>query len=663
MGSAENGPSVAFGNAGRDVTIDQSTHQTTHQTTVYADRPFGGTRAEATAAETRSGRVGAAELDGIRTGYVARPVDDRLVAALETDALVLLQGRRGWGRRAASLRALAAVTGDQVNVLDTFVPGDLTSTTYASGEGYFYDASQIPWAEADWSDGRIGVIRSRIAAAGAFLVVLLPGAAVRQDLPCRFDWTRIEVDELLAEAGFDPPLPDGAALVGGLVGTDAPVFEVARLIARLRQAQESGESIDDVVETFAGSRRGAIHDQLEAITDRDGAAMLICLAFLGGTSEIAFDTGHLDLLEALSDEDDEEERKATRQSRFGSRADLLERCGGQQLTASRAVARQQMEVPVIDLQQPGDAGVYIGELWRSRPNALRRDIILWLRRFIPILGGDDLVVAAQRIALLADVDLSLLVYEVLQPWADGTTYESFLAAGVLQMVADRGRDREAFQIAREWAQYPNESPRLLAATYFFAFTAPDQPENALVVFRRKSLRSPQRATRQAALDGWRHLATAAAGREATAATVTRYFAELKAVQKAELDDPVFILLDAWFAGGPKRRPLALGAAAQGPGCERRVAQVLSSVNARTHARVAWYRPLVGYLDSTPATSDLVERLIGASMRPLAPERRDYIAGVLLERVRRWNREKDGPSRVAVERAERIIRSHKPRRLT
>lgn len=665
MSTSGNDQSISVGNVGRDVNSVNNNVSNVINNNYLATAAFGrGTGSDDGPSETRSGRVESTELAAIRSAYVARPLDDRLSTALATDHLVLLQGRPGWGRRSAAVRALATVAADRVNVLDVTRVKALRDIEYADGEGYYYDASAITWDDADWSDASLGVIRSRVAAAGAYLVVTLPASAVRPDLPCRFSWARITVDELLDAAPFHPPLPDGVALVEELAGGDASVFEVTRLLAHLRGELGSGRSLDDAIAGYTGSRRAEIHDWLESVADRDTAAMVTCLCFLGGTSETVFDTAHLDLLDALSSDDDEDERKIDRQNRFVSRGGLIERCRGQRSTAARDVARLQMDVPVIDLKDPGLAATYVAELWQSRPNAFRREIVLWLRRVVPTLGGDDLVAAAGRVAWLADVDLHLLRVELLEHWIKRTPYEAFLAAGILQMVADRGRSAQALQIAVQWRQHDPGTRPLLAATYFFTFTAVDHPENALTVFRRKSLRVASGPTRQAALEGWRLLAIAATERESTAVAVTRYLRNLDEVRQGKVDDPVFVLLDRWFAGDRKRRPLALGAAAQGAACEESVAAILASVSAKTHARLDWYRPLVGYLDSGSATTDeLAGRLIEASLRPLAPERRQYVVGLLLDRIRRWNRQPDGPSGRATERAEQIIRRTHQRSLS
>jgi hypothetical protein len=655
-GGVENvGNAGSIGNVGRDVNFTFFNNQ-------FRNPPGASEGDRGVESPTRSGRVGAAELDALRTMYVIRPVDGELQAALAADRLVLLQGRSGWGRRSAALRSLAAVTDDRVNVLDA---ADLTmvrDASYAPDEGYLFDARAIQASHAMWSDATFDVLRSRVVDAGAYLVILLPEGA-SHDLPCRFTWSRIGDHELLAGAGLEDVLAEED--VARLLGAGAAVADVARLLAHVGGARGAGTSVEDAIDSFSGSRRAQIRDRLDAVVERDEVVVLTCLCFLGGTSETAFDTGQLDLLDALSRDDDEEERKRTRIDRFAPTRGLLARCDGQQSVARRNVARLQVDVPVIDFQVPAHAPDYVAEFWRSRPNAFRREIVLWLRRFLPKLVSDDLVAAADRLALLADVDFLLLITEILQIWADGDDpYEALLAAGVLQIVAERGRGPEAVQVASQWARGPLGSSQLLAATYFFAFTAVDHPENALVLFRRKSLREPSGLTRQTALDGWKTLAVAATERADTARTLTRYLASLEAVRKGEVDDPVFALLDRWFAGDRRHRPLALGAAAHGPECERHVAAVLGSVAAKTRARLDWYRPLVGYLDSPDAaTTELSGRLIDQSLRPLVPVRREFVVTLLLERIRRWNRDVDGPSRAATELAERIIRSHYPRRLS
>ena len=647
----DQGGSQSFGEvrAGRDIHINQFLRGRWSEDA--DDDDVRSTRAP----ETRSGRVEPSEIDAVRAHYCRRPIDDDLVARLRAHRLVLLYGHPGWGRRAASLEALAALTAYRINVVDVPTLGMLSPVPFVRDESYLFDASAIPPNVEEWSEAWVHVLHARVTTSGAYLVVLLPRGRFGPDLPHILRWARIENAALLDAAGLNPGPEDGEAMIANLVGEEASVSEVSRLLAHLRRCQDTGILLEEAIGTHSGSKRAEIRENVLAIRDRDAAAMVASLCFLGGTSETTLDTGHLDLMAALSCDDDDDERKQSRSDRFASRGDLVDRCFGRQTTTRRDVGSIQLDVPVIDFKVPAHASIYLHEFWTSRSNSLRRDLVLWIRRFIPRLHADDFVVAAARVALLADTDLNLLVTEILHHWSGGEPNEAFLAAGVLQFVAANGRTPQATQVATMWAKEPSSSPRLLAATYFLGMVADEHPETALLVFERKCLWDSRRPEYDAALEGWALLAGAAAEDRIIAERVARHLAARPDLDKPQPDRPIFILLDEWFDGGPTRVPLALRTAALSPSAESDVAAVLFRTSARSHHHLGWFRSLVGYLDSGRQDLETVaERLIERSIASLSQPRRSYVVEVLKHRIRVWNCGSNRTSGAATERAHRIL---------
>lgn len=434
---------------------------------------FGlGTAGSDNARRRAVGRLDAGEADAILAPYVRPACFEQAVLALEQDAVVVLVGPPGSGKRSGAVALVDALAdGSEYVVLS---PGrsldDLASgkVAFEKGVGYVLldrtgeDSSQT--ADFDWRR-----VRDTVREHDAHLVVTtvhpVDGAVVEsvRHVPWHLPDLTAVLRVRLARAGCaEDTVERAAALMPG----GCRIAEVAAAAGRIA----CGGAPEEVWQDYGSSAAQPVREWFLKERTPQEWAEVTTLAFVNGAGYRDFETCQERLegwvTPAFPEPVTEEEQSAAARRAVDRRLSLSRNA----LVAVEERKNGALTRTALVFPHPQYRQWALEELWTKRSTPYWNGVRDWLTELVAAQPGLGLQLSvAQGLALLARPAFDEVADNYLHPWAGGTAGPAgqSTATLVLQcMCLDESLAATALGLARGWARSYDPALRSTAAAAF-----------------------------------------------------------------------------------------------------------------------------------------------------------------------------------------------------
>jgi hypothetical protein len=410
-----------------------------------------------------SGKLTATDIDAALRLFVQPAMYAEARTALRRDHVVVLEGRRGVGKRTSAI-ALLAGEAERLLVLPPSTLDDLAERKYDKDFGYVMDGQgeQEPGATTD-PDFAWRAIRDRVRDAGAYLTVTsrITSPGKTPEAVRHIAWAAPPIDEVLRGylSGDESLIQRIIRHLSGTIGEDCPMAHIAELARRIG----NGEDIDIVLAELDVTAR-YVKDWFDKGRTRGEILEITGLAFMAGVNERTFESAlkRLNYLvaeaipppEAAEDAAVKDELPQKRSARLGDGLII------------RNVANGPVSRRVLTFRRPIYQRHVLAELSSRYPAEFWDAVRTWLDQIVE--NGDGALVAA-GLALLATVDFGEVKDSYLEPWSKGDRGwpGQMTAAYVLWLMCyDEAALPLALATAIRWAGNGGPAQRWAAAVSF-----------------------------------------------------------------------------------------------------------------------------------------------------------------------------------------------------
>jgi hypothetical protein len=592
-----------------------------------------------------AGRFSPDELIELDRTYVVRPIDGDLVEHVRSRQLTLLCGAAGSGRRTAAVHALKHIDGVATIVeLDaSHGVSRLFGAQFTAGTAYLVDAGTV--GIGDCTSSSLKAVAARLEDTAAFMVVTAPDDAHADRTHQRylFDWTAPPTGDVFNAlmADLDDPPTFRDELVKRALGDHPTVDAAAGLAHRLRRGRRSGRRDDEILRDEPESHRGEIRAWFDAARTLDDLAVMATLCCLGGTDEARFGREQEDLTARLRsrvparENDAEAALVETRLTR--SRSLQLRGCCGEITTRDVTVDGRVARVAVADFVTPSHTAVYLQEFWQASSPTVQDETIGWLADLGCRADRTLRKRLAQVVRDLAAVNLLVVRERLLDVWASEWSQAANLtaAAAIERLAGESGFEDHAIAALTDWSM-SDWAPLNFSAMTAFAGTCgmrhPDLATERLAAILR---RRPDWTDSASVV--WSELTKAVAADDRASAMLVTSAMQLKCVQRVDVSDPSFALVDAWFARGDAVDAALLADLVTGPRSRAAAARLVGRVWAKSNDRIdMWFEALVHTLGSeNDVTRNGAAHILLGALEACSDARRGRLLELMNGRLDRW----------------------------
>lgn len=394
---------------------------------VFAENSiFGGANALPRKRRRReTGLLDQRDIDLAVRHYVQAPRHPEAAQTLGEDHLVIIEGKRGLGKRAAAIALLGERTAGPLIVLSpASTMRELARRKYEAGNGYLVvdqvDSKRRPNADFAWH-----TVRDAVREAGAFLVVT------------RREPVGTDVEIVKAFRWEQPPLAD--VVHAHLAGAEHDVDE-----HEVEAALPAGSSMTDIAKVTA---RVAAGDTMpDALRCLDNAAVDVVRAWFDA------DRSQQEILEVTAlvfSTDVTREEFAARRAALGAHLSIDGRTQSPDSPNSLVVTGPSGTPAFAEARYRDQV---LAELNTRQPRSFWDGVSAWLEEIVP--KGADLSVAF-GLSGLAKVDPSMTESSYLEPWSTGAlgwNGQTTAAFVVWAMCLDELSVSTALRIVRDWVR-------------------------------------------------------------------------------------------------------------------------------------------------------------------------------------------------------------------
>ncbi|QUQ69493.1 hypothetical protein [Kutzneria sp. CA-103260] len=422
------------------------------------------------------GKLSDTEVGAALRNYVPPRRYDDALSALATDHAVVLEGRRGSGKRAGAMSLLREVTdGPLVRLSPAAAVEELAQRVYEAGFGYLVidrkDAGSAADTEFSWH-----AVRNRVRDSRAWLVVTTTDNCVDEgDSVVHVSWVQPELRELLT-AWLGGEQPDRIAAIEQALAGEHTMTDLAAIGRRVAE----DDDITTALKEFGLASRAQVRRWFDGEGDRTRRQLLevTAMAFLGGCNERSFESLLARLEEMLADRvpvpSPPEEEAPPRAD------DVLPQRRHAMLAESGLLGVEQVMVhgvtgQVLDFRVGTYRRHVLAELWRRMDVTTFWDTVReWLHEIVGAgysavgLGHSESIAAG--LAELARVAFDEVWTSYLKPWSEPTQSWAGATTAIYtlwSMCYDEDMAPVALRTAERWV-YSGDSRKRWMATVAFS---------------------------------------------------------------------------------------------------------------------------------------------------------------------------------------------------